>query len=165
VLPEWSKWFGRELEPRKAVEPLIGQPCERGLMRRPLNRKELECHGLAQQQIVGAVDLRKRSGPKWSPPLRPSAAPKPRSRRSFAEMASRSFRARVPELADSISDLAPASNGAFYAMPTSRQVGSPDIVSMQHNSMERTLGVWKASPEGGGPSGYRRRNNASRNIE
>lgn len=27
VLPDWSAWFGRELEQRKAIEPLIGVGC------------------------------------------------------------------------------------------------------------------------------------------
>jgi hypothetical protein len=27
VLPEWSEWFGRELERHKAIEPLIGVGC------------------------------------------------------------------------------------------------------------------------------------------
>ena len=28
VLPEWSEWFGRELDQHKAVEPLIGLGCK-----------------------------------------------------------------------------------------------------------------------------------------
>jgi hypothetical protein len=27
VLAEWSEWFGRELDKRKAIEPLIGIGC------------------------------------------------------------------------------------------------------------------------------------------
>ena len=35
----------------------VAEPCERALIGRPLGGKELEGHRLAQQQIVGAVDL------------------------------------------------------------------------------------------------------------
>jgi hypothetical protein len=36
---------------------LIAKPHQRGLVGCPLRRQELEGHRLAQQQIVGAVDL------------------------------------------------------------------------------------------------------------
>jgi hypothetical protein len=38
VLPEWSDWFGRELDQHKAVQPLIGLGCRPVLVKRTKKR-------------------------------------------------------------------------------------------------------------------------------